>query len=35
VRFGVWLVVGLAVYGAYGLRHSRMRGPRGAGATRE
>jgi basic amino acid/polyamine antiporter, APA family len=24
VRFGVWLVVGLGVYGAYGFRHSRL-----------
>jgi len=28
IRFGVWLVVGLVVYGAYGLRHSRLRGAR-------
>jgi APA family basic amino acid/polyamine antiporter len=25
VRFGVWLVVGLTVYAAYGYRHSRLR----------
>jgi APA family basic amino acid/polyamine antiporter len=29
IRFGVWLVVGLVVYGAYGLRHSRLSGARG------
>jgi APA family basic amino acid/polyamine antiporter len=24
-RFGVWLVVGLVLYGAYGFRRSRLR----------
>jgi APA family basic amino acid/polyamine antiporter len=25
-RFGIWLLVGLAIYGLYGYRHSRLRG---------
>ena len=25
-RFGIWLVLGLALYFAYGFRHSRLRG---------
>jgi len=27
VRFGVWLVIGLVLYFAYGYRHSRLRNP--------
>ena len=27
VRFGLWLVIGLALYVAYGFRHSKVRGP--------
>ncbi|MBP2648384.1 MAG: Amino acid permease [Gemmatimonadetes bacterium] len=25
-RFGIWLVIGLALYFGYGVRHSRLRG---------
>jgi APA family basic amino acid/polyamine antiporter len=26
IRFGLWLLVGLAIYFLYGIRHSRLRG---------
>ena len=26
IRFGVWLVIGLVIYGTYGYRHSKLRG---------
>jgi basic amino acid/polyamine antiporter, APA family len=32
-RFGYWLVVGLALYFAYGFRHSRLRIREGSGST--
>ncbi|MEA2311015.1 MAG: basic amino acid/polyamine antiporter, family, partial [Solirubrobacteraceae bacterium] len=25
IRFGAWLVIGLVIYFAYGIRHSRLR----------
>jgi APA family basic amino acid/polyamine antiporter len=25
IRFGVWMVIGIAFYFAYGFRHSRLR----------
>ncbi len=25
LRFGIWMVVGLAIYAVYGYRHSRLR----------
>lgn len=31
IRFGVWLVVGLVIYAAYGYRHSRLRRGEDAG----
>jgi len=31
IRFGVWMALGIAVYFAYGYRHSRLRA-RGGGA---
>ena len=30
VRFGVWMVLGTAIYLFYGLRHSRLREPSGS-----
>lgn len=27
LRFGIWMVVGLAIYAVYGYRHSRLRAP--------
>ena len=27
IRFGVWMVIGIAIYFAYGYRHSRLRVP--------
>ena len=33
VRFGVWLVVGAAIYASYGFRHS-VQGRRDAGQSR-
>jgi APA family basic amino acid/polyamine antiporter len=33
IRFGVWLVIGLGVYGLYGSRHSRVATDRGSGLT--
>jgi APA family basic amino acid/polyamine antiporter len=37
IRLGIWLAIGLVVYGGYGYRHSRLRAPRGtpAEAARE
>jgi APA family basic amino acid/polyamine antiporter len=29
IRFGLWLVAGLAIYFLYGIRHSRLRGRAG------
>ena len=29
-RFGIWLVIGLAIYFGYGFRNSRLRGAREA-----
>jgi APA family basic amino acid/polyamine antiporter len=26
-RFGIWLVIGMVLYGLYGYRHSRLRNP--------
>jgi APA family basic amino acid/polyamine antiporter len=25
IRLGVWLIIGLAIYGVYGVKHSRLR----------